>query len=371
MILAQVLNWISTSHLESLDHTSGTGRPSRRLSRWRQVGAFVVAPLAGRHRRRDVVRSRAAHAQALAPVGLTPPQRSTLAEAHERRPAARSHAIVATLYARGRAVAPGHRCRGNSPLSSLDRTPIARGGSLFPWARFRQAQGALKRPTRLDQAGHLPAWVLLTAGTRRALAGARGLKLPQGSIVAMDRGDIDARLLGRLTPDGVSVVTRQQVNRRVTVTARCAVDGHRGWPSDHHVVLWGQKAKAAPTVWRRVGDRDPDTGTPDVVWTTAFQVGAATVAALDQQRWPSALFCNAIQQHLQLQTCLGTAETAVMTHLWVALSTDLLLACLRFKAGLGISFQPMLRLLHINRFARRNLLDLCPPQPCDDASGQL
>jgi hypothetical protein len=39
IILAQVLNLISKSHIESLDHTYGTGRPSRMLSRWRQFGA--------------------------------------------------------------------------------------------------------------------------------------------------------------------------------------------------------------------------------------------------------------------------------------------------------------------------------------------
>jgi hypothetical protein len=51
-----------------------------------------------------------------------------------------------------------------------------------------------------------------------------------------------------------------------------------------------------------------------------------------------------------------------MTQIWVALITYLILAFLRFKAGLGISFQQMLRLLQINLFDRRNLLDLFNPQ---------
>ena len=75
IILAQVLNLISKSHIESLDHTYGTGRPSRMLSRWSQFGALVFAQLAGRHSLRDVVSSLATQAQALAPFGLTPPKR--------------------------------------------------------------------------------------------------------------------------------------------------------------------------------------------------------------------------------------------------------------------------------------------------------
>ena len=147
MILAQVLKVISKSHIESLDHMHGTGRPSRMLSRWRQFGAVVFAQLAGRPSLREAGSSLATQAQALAPFGLPPPKRSTLAEAHERRPAARSQAIFATLYERCRAVAPRHRCRCKSPLSALDRTTISLCLRLFPWARFRKAKGALKRHT--------------------------------------------------------------------------------------------------------------------------------------------------------------------------------------------------------------------------------
>jgi len=54
-----------------------------------------------------------------------------------------------------------------------------------------------------------------------------------------------------------------------------------------------------------------------------------------------------------------------MTQVWVVLITYLILAFLRFKAGLGISFQQLVRLLQINLFDRRNLLALCTPQPPD------
>jgi hypothetical protein len=68
---------------------------------------------------------------------------------------------------------------------------------------------------------------------------------------------------------------------------------------------------------------------------------------------------------------LGTSENAVMTQVWVALITYLILAFLRFKARLDISFQHMLRLLQINLFERRNLIDLCTLQPPEVAGSQL
>jgi IS4 transposase len=101
-----------------------------------------------------------------------------------------------------------------------------------------------------------------------------------------------------------------------------------------------------------------------VFWTNAFQLAATTMAAIDKARWQIELFFKTIKQHLKIQTFLGTSENAVMTHMWIALITYLMLAFLRFKSGLGLSFQQLLRLLQITLFDRRNLVDLChPPQP--------
>ena len=47
-----------------------------------------------------------------------------------------------------------------------------------------------------------------------------------------------------------------------------------------------------------------------------------------------------------------------------------MLAFLRFQAGLGISFQQMLRLLQINMFDRRNLVDFCYPQQRNATGGK-
>jgi hypothetical protein len=369
-ILAQVLKLISRPQIELLEQAHGTGRPSRVLSRWSQFGALVFAQLAGRHSLRDVVSALASQAQALSPLHLRPPKRSTLAEANERRPAALYQALFFTLYARCQGAAPGHRFRFKSPLFSLDSTTISLCLKLFPWARFRRAKGAIKLHTLLDHAGHIPAYMVLTEGKRSDLAVARGLQLPKGSIVAMDRGYIDYSFLCRLTQEGVYFVTRQKVNARVKVIERFEVDWQRGLTSDHNVLLRGQKAKAYPAELRRVGYRAPETGKHYVFWTNAFHLSAATVAAIYKQRWQIELFFKAIKQNLKLKTFLGTSENAVMTQIWVALITYLILAFLRFKAGLGISFQQMLRLLQINLFDRRRLLDLFTPQQCPAAEGR-
>jgi putative transposase len=239
----------------------------------------------------------------------------------------------------------------------LDSTTISLCLNLCPWARFRTAKGALKGHPRLDHAGHLPAVVGMTEGTGSDIAIARGLQRPKGSIVAMDRGDIDYKFLVRLTQDSVYVVTRQKVNAKYKVPVRLAVNGRQGVTSDQTVVLRGTNGHASPDALRRVGYRDPETGNHYVFWTNAFQLAATTIAAIDKARWPIALFVKTIKQNLQIKTFLGTSEHAVMTHMWIARITSLRLAFLRFKSGLGLSCPQLLRLLPSNRFDRRNLVD--------------
>jgi hypothetical protein len=332
-ILGQVLKMMPRAQIESLDHEHGTGRPSRAFSRWSPFGTLVFAQLAGRHSLRDVVATMAAQSTALALLGLTPPKRSTLAEANERRPATLYQTLLVTRYARCRAFAPGHGFRFKSPLFSVDSTTISLCLSLFPWARFRRAKGAVKVHTLLDHGGYIPAFVMLTEGKPSDITVARELRLPRDRIVTMDRGYIDYRFLFRLTQDGVYFVTRQQVNAKFKVTARFAVDCQRGVTSDDHVVLLGPRGPAYPTMRRRVGYRHPETGTHCVFWTNALHLAATTMAAIDKERWQIEVFFKAVKQHLKIKTFLGTSENAVMTHIWVALITYLMLAFLRFQAG--------------------------------------
>jgi putative transposase len=312
----------------------------------------------------------ASPSEALAPLGVSPPTRATLAEAHERRPAALDQSLFATRYARGQAVAPGHGFRFKNPLLALDSTTISRCLNLCPWARFRTANGAIKGHTLLDHAGHLPAVVVMTDGQGSDIAMACGLPRPKGSIVAMDRGDIDDRFLCRLTQDGVYVVTRQQINATCQVAARLAVTWLQGVTSDQHVVLRGQHSHAYPDALRRVGYRAPETGNHDVFWTTAFHLAAATIAARYTARWQIELVFKTITPHLKIKTFLGTSEHAVMTPIWIARITYLMLAFLRCKSGLGLSFQQLLRLLQIHLFDRRKLVELCHPPPRQASQGQ-
>jgi hypothetical protein len=80
-----------------------------------------------------------------------------------------------------------------------------------------------------------------------------------------------------------------------------------------------------------------------------------------KERWQIELFFKWIKQNLKIKTFLGTSSNAVLTQVWIALCVYLLVAYLNFKAKLGSSMQHILRVLQLNLFARRNLIEMFKP----------
>ncbi len=247
-------------------------------------------------------------------------------------------------------MARGNTIIRNHPLFSPAHTTGSRGLSRCPRASCHAVKGAITLHTLLHRAGHMPALVISCEDKRSAGASARGRQLSKGRVVAMEREDIDCRVLCRPTQDGDVFVTQQKVNARFNMTERFEMDWQRGLTSDHHVVLPGQKGNAYPAVPRRVGYRDPGTCQHDVFWSTACHRAAATAAALDKQWWQLELCFKAIKQPLGLKTFLETSPNAIMPPIGVVLITYLILAFLRCEASLGISLQQRLRLIQINLF---------------------
>jgi len=60
-----------------------------------------------------------------------------------------------------------------------------------------------------------------------------------------------------------------------------------------------------------------------------------------------------------------------MTQVMVAMCVYLILAYLKFQSGISLSLQQMSRLIHLNLFARRDLMALFdPPKEVGDISPQ-
>ena len=87
-------------------------------------------------------------------------------------------------------------------------------------------------------------------------------------------------------------------------------------------------------------------------------MAAKTIADIYKDRWQIELFFKWLKQNLKIKTFLGTSKNAVMTQIWIALITMLVLSYMKFLAKLGKTITQIQRLLQLNLFKRQSLWKL-------------
>lgn len=362
-VLAQLLNLIDRHDFQKLEN--GQFRPQRKyrsLSRWSQFTTMMFAQITGRVSLRDISDSLQTQAGRLYHLGMGSVKRSTLADANNRRPAEFFQAFFEKSYQRCVALAPGKKkFRFKNKLYSLDASTIDLCLSVFRWAKFRSTKGGVKLHALLDHDGYIPRFASITDAKTSDLSYARTLTLPPGSIIAADRAYVDFSWLYSLDKRKNYLVTRLKKNIRYKVVERRCVQKSKGVTSDQTIELTGPKACDCPIPLRRVGYKDPDTGKHYFFLTNNFHLAAKTIADIYKDRWQIELFFKWLKQNLKIKTFLGTSKNAVMTQIWIALITMLVLAYMKFLAKLGKTITQIQRLLQLNLFERQDLWELFDP----------
>lgn len=366
-VFAQLLKLVPRHQFETLAKQHHVGRKFRKTSRWSQFVALATGQLSGRRSLRDIVSNLNVQFSSLYHLGARCITRSTLARVNEQQPHAFYQALFGKLYDQCKVLAPRHRFRFKNKLYSLDASTVDLSLSIFPWAKFRQRDGALKLHVGLDHDGGIPAFMTLTDGKVHEVTEARKRRLPRGSIVVMDRGYLDYSWYKSLTEQGVFFVTRARKNTRFKVVERRKVNKSLGLRADQSIKLIGQKSRTEDLpILRRVTCVDPDTKHRYEFITNNFTLAPATIAAIYKQRWQIELFFKWVKQNLKIKAFLGTSRNAVMTQVWVAMCIYLMLAYLKYLSKVKASMQQILRLLQLNLFLRRDLFALLrgdPPVP--------
>ena len=363
-VFAQLLKLVPRHEFEPLAKRHHTGQKLRKISRWSQFIALTLGQLSGRSSLRDIESNMKAQGQRLYHLGTDAIARSSLARLNEQQPYMLYEALFSKLYARCQGLTPSHRFRFKNKLYSLDASLIDLSLKIFPWAHYAQGKAAMKLHVGLDHAGHLPAFVTVTNGKTSDIEVGRTLHVAKGSIVVFDKGYTDYKWFKQLDDKGIFFVTRIRKNAIWHVDARRSVDRSTGLTSDQTVTLTGIKAqKIGLPALRRVGYRDPETGRHYQFLTNNFKLSAVTIAEIYKQRWQVELFFKWIKQNLKIKSFPGNSKNAVMTQIWIALCTCLLLAYLKFSAKLNWSAQKMLCLLQLNLFMRRDLMALLRGNP--------
>ena len=362
-IFRQLLQLVDRHVFNRIERQSfKNGRRCSRLNRWQQFTAMMFAQLGGLCSLRDVTQQFEGQSRRLYHLGLRAVRRSTLADANAKRSAGFFEAIFQAQYARCAALAPKKKFHFQNKLYSFDSSVIDLCLSVFPWAKFRRTKGGIKLHTLLDHDGYIPAFVDITNAKVADVTPARLLKLPAGSVIVMDRAYVDFSLFSELHARGIHFVTRLKKGMRYRVVERRESDRAQGVTSDQTIQFTGAKAKNCPMALRRVGYRDAESGTHYFFLTNVFDLAAKTIADIYKERWQVELFFKWIKQNLKIKSFLGTSKNAVMTQIWIALITLLIIAYYKFMTTLSYSFSQILKLVRLNLFVKRNLMDLFKPE---------
>ena len=355
-VFAQLMGHVSRFEFQNCVARYEGEYKTSRFSCWDQYLCLAFAQLTYRESLRDIEACLRALQPKLYHVGIRARvARSTLADANETRDwriyADFAQGLIRT--ARALYVDEPLAVDLTNTVYALDATIIDLCLSVFPWARYRQHDAAVKLHTQMDLRGSIPTIVQITEGKRADVTFLDDLPLEPGAFYIMDRGYVDFERLHRFTEEAAFFVTRTKKGMQFRRRKSHPVDFATGVQSDHTVGLATAKSRRAyPSPLRRVRYVDPEAKKRLGFLTNNFTLPALTIAHLYKSRWAVELFFRWIKQHLRITTFLGTSENAVKTQIWIALSVYVLVAIVRKRLALDISLYQLLQILSVTLFEK-------------------
>ena len=372
-VYSQILKMVPRHEFADTAKKHDGHRRKGAMSRWTQFIAMSTAQLTGRSSLRDIESALASQKHLRYHLGSGTVKRTTLSRANQTLDSKFYEELFAKLYARCNGRSPRHQFRFKRKLFSLDASLLGVSMKVFPNAEYNRMKAAYKLHVGLDHDGLIPAFAAVTVGKTGDQTQAKLMQFPKGSVLVFDRGYADYSWHNQLTDQGIFWVTRIRSNAKYRVIERHEINKSQGITSDQVIEYTSTRSsKNNLRAVRRVGFRDPETGKHYVFVTNHFDWSAKTIADIYKQRWQVELFFKWIKQNLKIKDFLGNTDNAVMTQVFVALCVYRILAYLKFQATISQSLQQMSRLIHLNLFAKRDLIQLFKPPPdAINASSQL
>ena len=245
-----------------------------------------------------------------------------------------------------------------SKIFLLDSTTISLSLSLFDWAKYKTAKGAVKMHTLLDYDGNLPAYINITDGKTADNKGAYDIPLLKGSVIVADRFYNDFPLLNIWDSNGVSFVVRHKENLlfKSIKENQLPENRHQHILKDEIIELTGvQSTGKYPKKLRRVTIWDDKNQQVIELITNQFKWTANTIGELYKSRWQIEIFFREIKQLLHIKSFIGTSENAVMIQIWTAMITILILKALKAMAKYGWHLSNLVAFIRLNLFVKINL----------------
>jgi hypothetical protein len=359
-VFAQLMDFIPAHEFHRcVDRYRGDYKVST-FSCWNQFLCMAFAQLTGRESLRDIETGLRALGSKLYHTGFRGHiARSNLADANETRDFRIYADLAQVLIGQARPLysREDFGVELAQTVYALDATTIDLCLALFPWARYRAQNAAVKMHTLLDLRGSLPAYIDVKPAKIHEIHTLDALLIEPGSIYIMDRGYLDFGRLYRFQQGLACFIIRARKDFRFRVLETAPVAHNTGLRCDQTIHLKSfYPARSYPAPLRRIGYRDAASQKSFVFLTNNFLLPALIIAQLYKCRWQVELFFKWIKQHLHIKAFYGLSPNAVKTQIWIAISVYVLLAIVRKQLGVELSLYTMTQILSLTLFEKMPIL---------------
>jgi IS4 transposase len=363
-VFSQLLDFVNKYEFEkSVQRYNGDFR-TRDLNCWNQFVQLFFGQITSLNSLRDICLCMKAHKRKLYHLGIKQNvNQSTLSRSNEKRDW-RIFAdfgeylirLVRPLYAENSIP----EVNIDNDVFALDSTTISLSIKLFSWAEGKYSRVAIKIHTLLDLRGSIPCFILVTDGKYHDSNVLDVMSLSSNAIYLMDKAYVDFKALFCINKIDAFFVTRAKATLKYeTVEENFNINQATGLLTDKTIALTGYKSKRLyPEKLRLVEFYDCENKVLLVFLSNNFEVSALEIANLYKNRWQIEVFFRWIKQNLTIKKLWGHSENAVKIHIWVAISTYLIVAYVKYNLKSTLSIYEMMQILGISAFDKTPVSEL-------------
>ena len=322
----------------------------RHFSCWNQLMCMMFGQLSNRESLSDLVLTINAHRRKIYHLGFGKSvSKTNLARANEQREWLIYQEFAYHLIGEARKIClpdDDNSFSFTNSVYAFDSTTIDLCLSVFCWATFRRAKGAVKLHTQYDVRTSIPVFIHITAGSVNDMNVMDEIAYEAGSFYIFDRGYLDYERLYFIHKAKSFFVIRAKTNLQFKRIYSSPVDKKTGVRCDQVGYLKGfYSLQGYSEKIRRIKFHDKEQNRTFIFLTNNMQLNPQEIAAIYKHRWKIELFFKWIKQHLKINTFWGRTENAVRTQVYIAIITYTLVAIIKQQIKSRYSTYEILQIL--------------------------
>lgn len=249
-------------------------------------------------------------------------------------------------------------------IFAIDSTTIPCSIKLAEWALGKYSKGGVKMHTVLDLRGSIPETIYVTDSRWHDSNFLDVYEPYKWAIYTMDKAYVDFEALYRMQLHKTYFITRAKDTMKYeVVNTNYNIDDLASIVGDQIIHLSGYiSEKKYPEDLRLVKFYDAENDEVISFITNNMELGPLVIANIYRNRWQIETFFKWIKGNLTVKLFWGYSENAVKIHLWVAISSYLLLAWIKAALKSPLTITEVSKVVEVSILSKADIRELLDVQ---------